>query len=333
MAFMALICTVSCKKEAALPVPDGELRILLNTGVIQTRATTPGDGVVSDGGGIYLDGSNVPDLVILVTNSSGNIVATYPGANATLQGSPTTTAMSVSISGLSDGPHTVFAFGNTTGLWPMDGCANLTDLTTATAVEALQFTALSADTVPTLQNSRLPSSATGTVTVTNGNGEISLEMIRCVAKVTMEFINKTGAALELDGFQFSLEDLCPDCGYVAYHALPSVPAGITYGDIVANIGDDVTFADKESKQYVFYVFPGTAPDGKYLLNASFTANSAGTPSSYIDLPVHDDHAIDIVSLERNQHLHIVTRISKGTTVSFNFEVIDWDELEESMHFD
>jgi len=43
--------------------------------------------------------------------------------------------------------------------------------------------------------------------------------------------------------------------------------------------------------------------------------------------------VDITSLERNQHLHIVTRISKGLTVSFNFEVTDWTELEETVEFD
>ena len=335
---LALICAVSCTKEGArTTVQDGELRIVLNTGAVQTRATTPGDGVVADGGGIYLDGSNVPDLVILVADSNGDIVQTYPGSNATLGADPTTTAMSVSISGLSDGAHTVYAFGNTEGLWAMESggsaVTDLSSLTTSSEVEALQFSALSADTCPELTASRLPSSATGSVTITNGNGEISLEMIRCVAKVSMEFVNKTGASLELDGFNFSIEDLCPDRGYVAYHALPNVPASISYGDIVKNVGDDVTFSNGESKTYTFYVFPGTAPDGKYLLNAGFTANNAAEASSFTDLPVHDDHSVDITSLERNQHLHIVTRISKGLTVSFNFEVEDWTDLEENMHFD
>ncbi len=330
---LALLAIVSCSKQETGPlVPAGELRIVLNTGAIRTRATTPGDGVVADGGGIYLD-NGTPDLVILVADSNGDIVKTYPGTNAILQADPTTTEMSVSITGLSDGTHTVYAFGNTEGLWTMDGCTDLTTLTTASAVEALQFTALSADTVPTLTNDRLPSSATGTVTLTNGNAEIALEMIRCVAKVTMEFINKTGASLELDGFNFSLEDLCPTTGYVAPHDLPEVPAGIAYGDIVQNVGDDVTFTSGESKNYSFYVFPGTAPDGKYLLNAGFTANNAADASSFTDLPVHDDHAVDITSLERNQHLHIVTRISKGLTVSFNFEVTDWTTKEETVQFD
>ncbi len=333
-ALLALITLASCSKKPDVPaVPEGEVRIVLSTGAVQTRSTTPGDGVVADGGGICLDGSNVPDLVILIADSSGNIVSTYPGTNATLQDDPTTTEMSVSFTGLSDGTHTVYAFGNTEGLWAMDGCTDLTALTTASAVEALQFTALSANAVPTLTNDRLPSSAKGTVTVSNGNGEISLEMIRCVAKVTMEFVNKTGYSLELDGFTFSLEDLCPTTGYVAPHDLPDVPAGIAYGDIVANIGDDVVFADKESKTYSYYVFPGTAPDGKYLLNAGFTANNATDASSFVDLPVHDDHAVNITSLERNQHLHIVTRISKGTTVSFNFEVTDWVSKEETVTFD
>ncbi len=338
-AFLALTCLLSCtKQEAGLSVPGRNVRILLNTGEIQTRATTPGDSVVADGGGIYLDGSKVPDLVILIADSNGDIVSTYPGSsNATLQADPTVTAMSVSFTGLSDGEHTVYAFANTEGLWAMESggsaVTHLTSLTTVSNVESLVFSSLTADTCPALTNDRLPLSASGSVTVTNGNGEVALEMIRCVAKVTMEFINKTGNSLELDGFNFSLEDLCPTTGYVAPHDLPDVPAGIAYGDIVENVGDDVVFADKESKSYSFYVFPGTAPDGKYLLNAGFTANNAADASSFSGLPVHDDHAVDITSLERNQHLHIVTRISKGLTVSFNFEVTDWTTLEETLTFD
>jgi len=334
---MALSVLVSCTEKETRPVVrDGELRIVLSTGPVRTRATTPGDGDVADGGGIYLD-SGVPDLVVLVADSNGDIVKTYPGSDATLDADPTSTAMSVNITGLSDGDHTVYAFGNTEGLWAMEyGGAAVTDLTTLTTsaqVEALQFSALAADTCPELTGERLPSSATGTVSVSNGNGEISLEMIRCVAKVCMEFVNNTEASLELDGFSFSIEDLCPDMGYVAYHELPSVPAALTYGDIVKSVGDDVVFANDESKTYTFFVFPGEAPGGTYLLNASFTANGAAEASIFTDLPVHDDHAVDIESLERNQHLHIVTRISKGLTVSFNFEVSDWVDLEETVSFD
>jgi len=330
---LTLLGIVSCSKRATEPpVSGGTLQIVLNTGMIQTRATTPGDGEVADGGGIYLD-NGTPDLVILVFGSDGNLDETYPGTNATLQGTPETTEMSVSISSLEDDTYTVYAFGNTEGLWAMDGCTDLTTLATTAAVEALQFTALATDTAPTLTNGRLPLSATGTVTISNGNGEISLEMIRCVAKVTMEFVNQTGAALELDGFNFSIEDICPNTAYVAPHTLPDVPAGVTIGQIVMNIGDDITFANEESKTYSFFVFPSKAPNGQYLFNAGFTANNAAQASSFTDLPVHDDHSVDITSLERNQHLHIVTRISKGTTVSFNFVVLDWDELEEIVHFD
>ncbi len=344
-AILALMGCASCSVWESEPsVSGGSIRIHLSSGEIRTRAV--GDGVVADGGGIYIN-AGVPDLVILLADSNGDIIKTYPGSDAILQADPTATEMAVTFTGLtnaSDEVHTVYAFANTAGLWAMESggsaVTDLTALTTASSVEALRFTALAADTAPELTNNRLPMSAKGTVVVSSShNGEVSLEMIRCVAKVTIDFVNNTGAALRLDGFNFSIENLCPDRGFVTPHDLPDVPTGINYGDIVKNVGDNVTFTYDEvnergeTKPYTFFVFPGTAPGGEYLLNASFTANGAAEASSFTGLPVHDDHAVNITSLERNQHLHIVTRISKGLTVSFNFEVKDWEARTETVTFD
>ena len=84
----------------------------------------------------------------------------------------------------------------------------------------------------------------------------------------------------------------------------------------------------------WYVFPSTGP---YTCDVTFTMykGDAGEHTyTYSDLPIHDDHAVSVPSLPRNRHLHIVTKISTGTSVSFNFEVSGWGSpIEENILFD
>ena len=328
---------VCCTDKDA--VPGGRVRIMLGSQDVLLRSVTPGDGDEEDGGGVAYDAGD-PDLVILIANnSSGSIVKKYP-TNGNLQPGADEFSMAVTFDGLTEGEYTVYAFANTTGLWDMEsGGSPVTDLlacTTKTQVEALQFSALASDTPPALRNARLPLSAMGALSVSSlGTGEVDLDLVRCVSKVSLSFINHTGDSLELDEFEFSLENLCPDQAYVLPVALPTVPAGITYGDLSDTIGDDVTFTTEEVKTYSYLVFPGVAapPSRSFLMNVWFKANGSATTSEFLDLPIHDNRAVDIVSLERNQHLRISTRISRGHTVSFNFEVAGWTEKEELVRFD
>ncbi len=329
---MAVLAALSCTREESAAPVSGGLTVRLSAVEAFTKAVSPGDGTVADGGGIMIS-DGVPDLVILIADGGGDIVARYPGTGI-LQADPTSTAMSVSFSGLAAGAHTVYAFANVEGASPWAMSSTFAGLSTADDIEALQFSPLAADTCPA-PTDRLPLSAVGTFTVSGGGtGEVSLQMIRCVAKVSIDFVNKTGAALTLDDFSFSLENLCPDRGFVSPHVLPDLPAEIVYGDIVHPEEDGVNLETGATRTYTFYVFPGVAEPRTrdYLLNTSFRPNGALEANNYTDLPVHDDHAVDIVSLERNQHLHIVTRISRGLTVSFNFEVADWVEKTESVLF-
>ncbi len=317
---LALTGLLSCaRKEQPLSPQEGGLRIVVGSLPVQTKS----------------DPSSL-DLVILVAASDGSIAATYPGTNATLQEGSTSSEMAVNFSGLADDTYTVYGFLNTQAFWAMESGGStvsaLTDLTEASAVEALQFTALEAGTTPGCESDEcVPASAQGTATVTSQNGEVTLELVRCVAKVTMEFLNQSDAALALDAFSFTLGDLCPDRGYVLPYTLPDVPSGISYGDVQRSPGDGIELADGASVSYSFYVFPGVAPDGEYLLDLTFT--ESGSVHTFSRLPVLDDHSVDIGLLERNQHLHILTRIGRGTSVSFNFSVEDWTSLEESVHFD
>lgn len=362
VTLLALIGLVSCTEKETLPTSGGggELRIVFNTGELITKT----DPLPSwnDGSGIYIDnttpGSPSPDLVILVADaSSGDIIGTYPSSNAKLEGTPTSTLMSVSIKGLGDGigdrSVIVFAFANTEGLWamqvpgsPATQVSDLTSLTTKTQVESLVFTPLSANTCPELIDidpsddedvlDRLPLSARASTTVaSNGNGEISLSMLRCVAKVTAEFVNNTGDDLTLYGFYNSFIGMCPTSGFVMAGSNPDI-AGST-GNL---IGEEASLfiAQESSLPKSWYVFPSTGPytcDVHFWLNETdYLSNNTSSEDyfSYSGLEVHDDHARDLTILKRNQHLHIVTRISKGLAVSFSFQVKNWTSKTETVEF-
>ena len=73
LLLFALLCAVSCiEREAATGVRDRSLRIVLNTGIV-TRTAAEADSVVADGGGIYVDLTDMahpkPDLIILQSRS------------------------------------------------------------------------------------------------------------------------------------------------------------------------------------------------------------------------------------------------------------------------
>lgn len=329
---LAIWSMAACTPQA---LPEGTLRLVFATGEPQTKADT-GDGNVADGGGIFIDG-NTPDLVILIANSSGNIVATYPGGTGELEGSPLPNSVSISFKGLGQGDYTVYAFGNTEGFWSMksggSAVTSLTALTTASQVEALQFQPEASDVdshncLKVLKN-RLPLSAKGTVTLgASGNGKIELPLLRCVAKVTTRFENQFGSDLTLYHFSNTMKKMRPTAGYVAPHVndFPVDPADasdLTSGETTLSISDG------EAYEEFWYVFPSIGP---YTCDVQFSQTDGGDLLQYLNLPIHDDHARNITKLDRNQHLTITTRISAGKKVSFNFEVSDWDEKTESITF-
>ena len=337
-----LICwgAFSCAPEDR---PHGSLRIVFETGSLQTKADDP-DGVVADGGGIYIN-EGTPDLVILIANSSGDIVATYPDSGrggiitGNVEGTPAATQMSVSFMGLTGNvTYSVYAFANTQGLWTMKSggttVSSLTGLTSETQVEGLQFEPVSedldADSCLKVKNSRLPLSAKGAVTLhSSGNGEISLALLRCVAKVTAVFENQYGSELTLYNFSNTLFHMRPETGYVIPHSSDFAVAYASEGSLVTSETDPLTINKDDVVSKSWFVFPSLGP---YTCNVSFKLTSSGEPLSYTDLPVHDDHARDIPQLARNQHLTITTRIGKGQSVSFNFEVANWGGKTETVTF-
>ena len=334
------------------------------------------------------------NLVILIADNQagsptrGNIVATYPScgrdgvsAGSMVSQSATDAVVSFSLSGKGqDWDYTVYAFGNTAGLWEMttDGSdtysgATLTSLTTATQVEALKFKVQTrnnqdwepadedddldphdgvSDTYAALPTSqryddgvllgaggRLPVSAKSSLTVTSGgNGEAYLELLRCVAKVTAKIINNTGYPMDLYDYKHTVHGINPTQGWVIPHDndVIGTPANLLANPSAkynnANLG--IPISKDGSREYNWYVFPSNGP---YSLCLQFTLDkntSKQKTYTYNQLPITNWRAQNIPALERNQHLTVTTRISKGLTVSFNFEVTTWDpEHDESVVFD
>lgn len=368
----ALLGLLSCTQEQQVQ-HGGIISIRLATGGLQaTKADTPGDGVVADGGGIYLDGSNNPDLVILIANnSSGDIVATYPGSGriGVVNGictdrSSTDAVLSFDFTTKDAGEYTVYAFGNTEGLWamtydPSDASislsgSQLTTLTSASQVEALRFVAQTRNTHgwedsgheddwddgAALRNGRLPVSAKAPLSVSAGkNGEAYLELLRCVAKVTAIIQNNTGEAMSLYNYKHTVHNINPNTGYVIPHENDFIGAP---GNLVANPCSKYNLPDmtipistEGSQAYDWYVFPSEGPFNICITFTLFKNNVGGTEKAYTykNLPVTDWRANDILTLARNQHLTVTTRISKGLTVSFNFQVTPWEENTATVEFD
>lgn len=340
---LTLLGAVSC---TSVETSGGSLRIVFETGDVQTKAAGP-DGNVEDGGGIFIN-EGVPDVVILISNADNEIVATYPSSGrggiltGSVEGTPAPLQASISFTGLTgSATYTVYAFANAQGLWAMkcgeDPVSNLTDLTSAARVEALQFQPTAGDKDAygclAVKASRLPLSAKGAVTLTSlGNGEISLRLQRCVAKVTAVFENQCGEDLLLHDFSNTFYHMCPETGYVVPHETDyPVNHGDSYDGALSAIEAELSIDADETVSQSWYVFPSL---GYYTCDISFDLEDAGNTvhCNYTDLPVLDDHGRDISYLARNQHLTIITRISRGRTVSFNFEVADWNSKTETVTF-
>ena len=345
-ALVTLACLFSCSKDTETKTAEGtSVTLSFYTGAMQTRATTPGDGDVADGGGIYRDDGGNPDLIILIAEAtSGNIVKRYPGDGDLMSSSATEAKIAFSFADQAAGNYFVYAFGNAQGLWPMiqeggddtddSQIISATDLTnpdkvpTRAVLEELRFRKLAVHKAPELINGRMPLSAKGELVVSAGkNGQVRLELLRCIAKVTAEFINNTGEDLDLSNYSNRIVNICPDCGYIIKHPAVS-PESASMGDLEATVLDH-NMLHEGSISRSWYVFPSMGP---FTCNISFTVNETDY-YDFPDLPVTDSKRVDIPCLYRNQQLHIVTRISKGFKVSFNFEVADWDDVTADVQFD
>ena len=372
-----LLVWSSCDEKEPHGSVQGRVEVSITTGGLSTKAPS---GDPADGGGIIVDGtSGEPDLMIAIANSGGDLVAWYPDDffNASMSNSYTSecntsltdeTTSTVFFTGLirANGPYTVFAVANTAGL-PAGVLTSLKACTTASQMDALQLSVDSGQ--PAFEdgshNECMPITAKGTLNVlASGNGQVDLQLLRPVARISVTFKNETGDAdLEVHACKVIIGDynsswsgaINPSRGYLFQHS-PDEVSG--YGrhleiDAPVNAGNDKLVFDAQNKSTLgtVQVFPSVAParqvGSRYLCTISFritkseqTYNSGNAATydeySFPDLPVHDSRSSDILYLRRNQHLKIETRITKQASLhdySFNFEVQDWDPKNNYMTFD
>ena len=350
-AALALLAGAGCTR---IEHPVGQVTLSFATGIPGTRAGEDDLATrIADGRAIAID-AGAPDLVVLIANAGGTVVARYPDVDPDDTeldfdpSDPTRASITFRQSSLTEGSYTVYAFANTQGLWAFtDGtdsytAASLTGIGTQAVLDALYFTPMTFDPAndvypnPTLQGARLPLTAKGQLSVSaRGNGEVSLDLLRCVAQVDTEFRNDYVTDLSLSNLAVTFHHLNPATGYVLPHT-PDFPAGAQDGNLIQT-RNSITIPTRESGHLTSLAFPSEAPEGKYTCDVSFDfdADQDGTPETYTytDLEVQDNRAVRITSLSRNQSLHILIRISRGQTVSFNFSLEDWVPLTETVLFE
>lgn len=348
-AMLVLLGMGSCTRTEQ---PTGTVTLDFSIGDVVTRATTPGDGNAADGGGIAFDGGN-PDLVILITRN-GSIVSSYERANsetatATIESEESgykrkRIRVTFTDDNLTQGDYTVYAVANT-----KNGGSTVWGAPSSWGgVASAQFSELTGNNrpVPAGDPLRMPLSAKGTLTVkSTGNGSVSLELLRCVAKVTVKFKNVTGGTLSLKDINFYISDMNPTWGYLIPPAGTDSPTSAgDFRPLEMSAAGPISIEDGTAIPGTYYVFPSQAQGGIYYCSASFTWKlNEGDEQTYENgyyatsdplkgLRVFDKNYEDIPALLRNQHLTIEIRIGEGRDVSFNFIVGDWEEKTESVEF-
>ena len=354
----------------------GTVTLTFRVGEPATKAVTPGDGNVADGGGIHctkVADVVTPDLVIFIFDEGGTLKKRYPNDGDLVESdydSGHATTLSVSFGsyaadGWTDGIYTVFALANIniTGTGSNLAIPDLSGISSITDLEDLQLGF--SGTAPSLgtTNPRMPLSASGTLYVAKGvnnkyNGLVELEMLRCFAKVQLTFKNLTGDPLTLTDCQVTFKDMNTQKAWLFPQDPDFVQLGGSgtkddnYGDYatvstdisnLANIpATDNPATDADERERAAFVspllfFPSIAPmqtqpssGNRYLCDISFKVNDV--QKIFTDLPIHDVYARDIPALKGNHYLQIMTTICKGTDVSFNFVVNNWEERHESVLF-
>lgn len=353
LAAVILLFTTSCQDRDQVLIESGRISVTIASGNIVTRSLSDD---IADGSAIIVNGSGEPDLVIGIANSAGNLVAWWPedfwGDMATGYSSECKTdntdetKSTIYFTGPERGSYTVFAVANTAGL-PASTFTTLQSATTISALEEIELTVASGE--PDF-GATMPLTARGALSVnSSGNGQIDLELLRPVARISITFINQTDDAVDIHDCEVTLEDLNPSRGFL-FEQDPDYVSGYDR-DLTITGTNPLVFTDNRSTLPVKTIFPSTAParlvGSRYFLNVHFRvtkknqdydANDPDTYSEYDfeDLPIHDNRSRDIPNILRNQHLKIETRITKRAAehdYSFNFEVQDWYEKEEYVTFD
>lgn len=322
---------------------DGAVSISFSAGAMETRSDADD---VADGGKIYLNGDD-PDLTVLIcsgdaiaavysNDGTGAAAVSGAGIQGSLQSKSGNTA-TVRFTNLNQGNYTVYVLANTGGLWAMTDGTDPVAVSgiTAANIESLYFSAGPAIPDPG-NNGRMPLTAKGALTVdSNHNGTVSLNLHRCVARVSVILINNYqdengGKTLALNDFSCSVNGIAPVNGYL----VPRTPDifSASSGNLSMASSEAVTLSAGGTRNFTKLVYPSEAASG-YTCSLSFSINSDN--HSWTDLAITDELAQRVTSLSRNQQLVVTIRIGAGKMVSFNFEVHDWssDTLPQDITFD
>ena len=353
LAVLSLLVWTSCGHEE-VPRAEGSIALTFSTAEPTTRAAS---GDPSDGGGIAVDANGDPDIVILIADRNGDFVAWYPddfrGAMATGYTSDCITSHTAStpatqstiyFTGPPRGTYSVFAIANTAGL----SAAMRTSIAGAADMSALEALYLEVAGEPSFDP--MPLSATGSLSVnSSGNGQVNLDLLRMVSRVSLTFVNQTGDAdIDIHACEVTIHAMNPYRGYI-FPKATDYYSGYDHNLVITG-ADPLVFINNKSTLPVKQVLPSVAPaqlvGSRYLCDITFRITKdeqvylAGNDATYTEytfpnLPVHDSRSTDIPYLKRNQHLKIETRITKRANehdVSFNFEVASWTEREASVVF-
>ena len=343
LAVLVLLFGVSCTRQE---LPGGSVTVTLSSGLPETR----GAAEVKDGSEVYIDGSGNPDLILLLFDSNGNLKAKYPDNNHSFVVSSTGNDVSIRLAYdtagalIPAGNYTVYAIANTGGLWSLDS-GTVADIDTRDKAEARYFSVppIVADT----PGAQMPLTAKGDVSVNlEGNGSVDLSLRRPVAKVVVRIVNNYGAALTLvpNGVapMVKLKSIDPDRGYLFQHSPDYAGTSYANKEFAFPGSGEVVLPDNTDLNNPVYelsslVYPGT---GAFSCDIAFKIKKVGSADvdparafSYENLPILNNHGEDITALARNQRLTITVTISKGTMLSFSFDVGGWNQTTETVTFD
>ncbi|MBP5496993.1 MAG: hypothetical protein J6X98_07475, partial [Bacteroidales bacterium] len=218
-AAVILLLTGSCSEKEPVQTERGRISVSIASGKIITRSLSDD---IADGSAIKVDGvTGEPDLVLAIANSAGNLVAWWPddywgsmaaGFTSECQTDNTDeTKSTIYFTGPSRGSYTVFAVANTAGL----DASTITALQSATTITALEALQLTVDSGEPNFGSTMPLTARGTLSVnTWGNGQIDLNLLRPVARISLTFVNQTDSAVDIHDCEVTFEDLNPSRGFL-----------------------------------------------------------------------------------------------------------------------
>lgn len=213
----------ACEKhETQHPEGTGSLRVAVQLQGF-SRAATPGDGAVYDGGGME-------DLTLVVVNPHGEVAAIQ---QLTALSGDEQKVKEVVFYNLDIGNHTIYAYANTERSYLTEGKNFLASLNEGDAFGAAQrdalFTTRTGTAAPETDPSKpLLLTAKQDVTIELGTTSVSIVMVRPI--VRFEVVLNNHAAVPMTVTNLSTSAFNPSTGYLLPHG-GAIPASVTYRNL------------------------------------------------------------------------------------------------------